>query len=163
MASGRDEWASWKAQMKRDGKKTFKLVRGAWREKSSSAIKTITSSSDTQDATSEVEATQRHEISHSDADFQYDPLPGEGFVRLLTIMPGDDEEMIQLQLSAVVLDDAFGSYESLSYVWFVCPSPPPSILHITAWSWGYSGRLVRQVTCSSYSWILCTALRFYHL
>lgn len=149
MASGRDEWTSWKAQMKRDGKKTFNLVKGAWREKSSSAIKTITSSGDTQDATSEVEATQRHESSHSNADFEYDPLPGEGFVRLFTIMPGDDEEVIQIQLSAVVLDDAFGSYESLSYVWFVCPSPTPSILHITAWSRKCLGRSVWQATCSS--------------
>lgn len=149
MASGRDEWASWKAQMKRDGKKTFKLVRGAWREKSSSAIKTIASGSDTQDATSEVEATQRHENSHSYADFQYDPLPGEGFVRLLTIMPGDDEEVIQLQLSTVVLEDSFGSYESLSYVWFVSPSAPPLILHITACSRRSLGQLVQQVACSS--------------
>lgn len=124
MASGHDEWAAWSAHLKREGKKNAKLVQDSWRAKLSSAIK-IPSSSDTQDAASIAESTLgQGSVSHANAAFQYDPLPGEGLIRLLTILPGDDEEAIQLQLSTGVLDDSFGSYESLSYVWFVWPRAP---------------------------------------
>lgn len=124
MASGRDEWVSLKTYLKREGKKGFKLAQDSWRESSSTAIRKIISSSDIQDTTSTVEPTQGQEFtSHANAHFQYDPLPGDGFIRLLTILPGAGDEAIQLQLSTVVLDDSLGSYESLSYVWFVCPPP----------------------------------------
>lgn len=87
MASGRDEWASWKVYLKREGKKGFKLARDSWRESSSTSIEKITSGSNTQDAASTVEPNQGQGfISHANADFQYDPLPGEGSIRLLTIL-----------------------------------------------------------------------------
>lgn len=124
MASSHDEWAAWTAHLKREGKRNAKLVQDSWRAKLSSAIK-IPSSSDTQDAVSIAEPTQgKGSVSHASAAYQYDPLSGEGLIRLLTILPGDDEEAIQLQLSTIVLDDSFGSYESLSYVWCVWPRAP---------------------------------------
>lgn len=87
MASGRDEWASWKVYLKREGKKGFKLARDSWRESSSTSIEKITSGSDTQDAASTAEPNQgQGSISHANADFQYDPLPGEGSIRLLAIV-----------------------------------------------------------------------------
>lgn len=139
MASGSDEWAAWKTHLKREGKKTAKLVRDSWVKKLSSSAN-IPSSGDTQDAASITESAQgQGSVSHANAAFQYDPLPGEGFIRLLTILPGDDEEAIQLQLSAVVLDDSYGNYESLSYVWFVWPRTPSFTSHITAWEKGISG------------------------
>ncbi|KAG6362843.1 hypothetical protein INS49_007937 [Diaporthe citri] len=120
MASGRDEWVSMKAYMKREGKKKFKIARDSWLESSSTSIEKITSSKNTENAASTVEPTQGQGfISHANAHFQYDSLPGEGFIRLLAILPDSGDEAIQLQLSTVVMDDSLGSYESLSYV---CPS-----------------------------------------
>ena len=80
----------------------------------------ITSTSNTQNAASTIRSNQGQVlISHANLDFEYDPLPGEGFIRLLTILPGDAEEAIQLHLSNVELEGSVGRYESLSYVWFV--------------------------------------------
>lgn len=117
MASGRDEWASSKQLLKRESKHFYKLVRDSWRdafrEDSSLSTENIV---DVQDAASKVK-------------FQYDALPEEGFIRLLTILPGDDKEVIRLQLSTVAIHDSIGGYESLSYVWSVShPNPYPQRL-----------------------------------
>ncbi|KAL1857044.1 hypothetical protein Daus18300_010492 [Diaporthe australafricana] len=118
MSSGRDEWASLKTVLKREGKKGFKLARDSWRESRSSSSENFTASSDIQGDASTTKSTQKRDVElNPTSDFQYDPLPGQGFIRLLTILPGEDEELIQLQLSAVKLDDSHDSYESLSYVW----------------------------------------------
>lgn len=149
MASSRDEWASVKVQLKREAKRGFKWARDSWRESSSTSNEKVTSSSDTQDATPTVVSNQGQVLANTD--FQYDPLPGDGFIRLLTILPGDGQEAIQLQVSNVELDGSSGSYESLSYVWFVCPRAPfPSFIHYPPHLVRrYVSQIVRQIACSS--------------
>ncbi|KAK2611427.1 hypothetical protein N8I77_004766 [Diaporthe amygdali] len=120
MASGRDEWASWKKVLKREGKKGYTLARDSlregWREGWSSSSEKVTSNSDTQDAASNGGSAYDQEvIPKPEADFKYEPLPGEGFIRLLKIVPGNKEEMIRLELSTVMLGNSCGTYESLSY------------------------------------------------
>lgn len=135
MASGRDEWVASKLVMKREGKHLFKVVRDSFRdsfrEDSPSSTENVT---DAQGAASNAEPIHSQQVvSSSKANFQYDALPGEGFIRLLTILPGDDEEVIRLQLSTVGLNDSIGGYESLSYVWFVS-HPCPHAQCLTSWS-----------------------------
>lgn len=114
MATGRDEWASSKQVLKRESKHWFQLVRDSWRDSSQEDSSLSTENIvDVQNAASRMK-------------FQYDALPEEGFIRLLTILPGDDKEVIRLQLSTVAIHESIGRYESLSYVWSVshpCPYP----------------------------------------
>ncbi|KAH8788330.1 heterokaryon incompatibility protein-domain-containing protein [Diaporthe sp. PMI_573] len=123
MASGRDEWASSTQSLKRESKYLFKAVRDSVRDSIRDSFREFSSSStentaNSQDAAPNVEPTHSQQVvSSSPAIFQYDALPGKGFIRLLTILPGDDEEVIPLRLSAVMLHDSVGGYESLSYVW----------------------------------------------
>lgn len=130
MASGRDEWASSQLGLKRESKYLFKVVRDSVRGSIRDSFREFSSSSteniaNFQDAASNVEPTGSQQvISSSIANFQYDALPGKGFIRLLTILPGDDEEVIRFQLSAVMLHDSVAGYESLSYVWFVSHHEP---------------------------------------
>ena len=130
MASGRDEWASSSQSLKRESKYLFKAVRDSVRDSIRDSFREFSSSStentaNAQDAAPNVEPTHSQQVvSSSPASFQYDALPGKGFIRLLTILPGDDEEVIPLRLSAVMLHDSVGGYESLSYVWFVFHHAP---------------------------------------
>lgn len=143
MASGRDEWASWKKVLKREGKKGYTLARDSlregWREGWSSSSEKVTSNSNTQDAASNGGSAHDQEvIPKPEAGFEYEPLPGEGFIRLLKIVPGNKEEMIRLELSTIMLDNSYGTYESLSYVWFVflssrSPTSPIPACRKTHW------------------------------
>lgn len=114
MASGRDEWASAKQILKRESKHIVKVFRDSLRDSSQEDSSLSTENIvDVQNAASKMK-------------FQYDALPEEGFIRLLTILPGDDKEVIRLQLSTVAIHDSIGRYESLSYVWSVShPYPYP--------------------------------------
>lgn len=127
MATNREEWGLFKASLKRE----LKL---AWREASSSSTENLAAENDTQPAASNVGANYSNEVlSDGISVYQYEPLPGEGFTRLLTIKPADDEDAIRVEMTTVDLDSSFGAYEALSYVWFVVSRAqlPPSESHIT--------------------------------
>jgi hypothetical protein len=50
------------------------------------------------------------------AQYQYQPLPENGTIRILTLDPGKQGDPLKGKLEAVPIDSA-GSYEALSYVW----------------------------------------------
>lgn len=125
MATSREEWGLFKASLKRE-------MKSAWREISSASTDTVAAEGDIQPIASNAGSNYSKEVlSDGNSHFQYDPLPGDGFTRLLTIKPAEDEDVIQLELTTVDMNSSFGAYEALSYVWFVVSRSPPSESHAT--------------------------------
>lgn len=51
------------------------------------------------------------------AKYQYQPLPGDDFIRLVTIHPAAFENDVVVTIEAVAFDDSSPQYEALSYTW----------------------------------------------
>lgn len=51
-------------------------------------------------------------------DYVYEPLPSEGpYIRLLTLLPQSNANLVTLALRAVPLSKATGTYDAISYAW----------------------------------------------
>src|SRR5436305_2958395 len=50
-------------------------------------------------------------------EYRYQSLPEVGDIRLLKLEPGTKEDYIQCRLEIISLEDAFRTYECISYVW----------------------------------------------
>ena len=51
------------------------------------------------------------------ARYQYSPLPGKDYIRILTLLPGDKNTVPRCHISAVPFDRVEDTYEALSYCW----------------------------------------------
>jgi len=50
-------------------------------------------------------------------DYEYTPLPGHGWVRLIRLLAGKEQEEIECELITTSMDEADDTYEAISYVW----------------------------------------------
>jgi Heterokaryon incompatibility protein (HET) len=53
--------------------------------------------------------------------FRYEPLKSERDIRLLRVIPGDNDAQVEITLETANLDDSCLRYEALSYVWGTWP------------------------------------------
>ncbi|GKT45410.1 heterokaryon incompatibility protein 6, OR allele [Colletotrichum spaethianum] len=108
MATGKENWDRSVAMLKTDFKK---YATKQWRD-----IRAPLSRHAQEEAPKEQEQTHLA-LGQQFGPFQYSAIPNKGYIRLLELMPGQENEPIQIQLSTVGLDDSIQTYDALSYVW----------------------------------------------
>ncbi|CAJ2502673.1 Uu.00g100670.m01.CDS01 [Anthostomella pinea] len=57
--------------------------------------------------------------------YKYPPLPGKGYIRTLTLHPGQFDDELVISLADMAFSDSHHDYEALSYVWGSEGTPEP--------------------------------------